>query len=165
MSGPFLEQPSNLASAYRVDKTPSYITCNLHHRLDLPKRWKITSFLVSIPWKWKIISFQSDPADGNIPSIGKSILVSLWDHTLEKFSYSHKWMKLMSSFHLKYDSCCSIWFSAGDLLRTNHITKHMIAVAAQPDDLSDIDIWISMSIIYISIPQWPRYIVQQCATW
>ena len=37
---------------------------------------------------------------------------------------------------------------------------------AQPDDLSGIDIWISMSIIYISIFRYPddlRNIVQQCA--
>ena len=33
---------------------------------------------------------------------------------------------------------------------------------AQPDDLSDIDIWMSMSII-ISITRLPRNIAQQCA--
>ena len=37
-------------------------------------------------------------------------------------------------------------------------------LVAQPDDLSDIDIWMSMSIIYISKSKWQRNIVQQCAT-
>ena len=35
---------------------------------------------------------------------------------------------------------------------------------AQPDDLFDFYVWISMSIIYILIPKWPRNIVQQCAS-
>ena len=39
----------------------------------------------------------------------------------------------------------------------------LLLKGAQPDDLCDIDIWTSMSTIYISIPRWPRNIVQQCA--
>ena len=37
-------------------------------------------------------------------------------------------------------------------------------LVAQTDDLSDIDIWMSMSIIYISKSKWQRNIVQRCAT-
>ena len=38
-----------------------------------------------------------------------------------------------------------------------------ILLIAQPDDLSDIDNWISMSIIYISIPRWlEKYSTAMC---
>ena len=44
-----------------------------------------------------------------------------------------------------------------------HECPEASGLIAQPDDLSDIDIWISMSILYISKSQWQRNIVQQCA--
>ena len=45
----------------------------------------------------------------------------------------------------------------------NKLLSIVRKLVAQPDDLSNIDNWMSMSIIYISKSKWQRNIVQRCA--
>ena len=68
------------------------------------------------------------------------------------------------------DACTHVCNATMGVTKQNHFLLLSTLLHSRPtrssgpDDLSDIDIWISMSIIYISKSKWQRNIVQRCAT-
>ena len=68
------------------------------------------------------------------------------------------------------DACTHVCNATMGVTKQNHFLLLSTLLHSRPtrssgsDDLSDIDIWMSLSIIYVSKSKWQRNIVQRCAT-